>query len=111
MSPSTLICQVGFGYKQDPESMYYHESGGEALGFQIRIPDEDELLDPFTVDDLVAGQISFDLLPESMRELMLHLAERTFELIQADNPTESEKLDPMDIEACFHIRKGPPMLS
>ncbi|GAB0174745.1 MAG: hypothetical protein HHAS10_06240 [Candidatus Altimarinota bacterium] len=110
--PSTnLICQVGFGYKQDPDHIYYHEKDGELLGFQVTLPDEEELLDPFTVDDLVTGQISFELLPQSIKELMMHLAERTFGLIQVDNPKESELLDPMDIEACFHRRESAPTLN
>lgn len=104
MSESTLFCQVGFGYKDDPESIYFHEKDGAAIGFQIRLPDEEELLDPFSVADLVAGRIDFDLLPEHMRELMYRLAERAFEMIQSDNPNESIKLNPKDIEAAFHLK-------
>ena len=110
-SQTTIFCQIGFGYKKTPEDVYFHAPNGEAIWFEITINDIEACLDPFSMEDLVAGKIDFDLLPQVLRDTINKLALRTFEVISKDSPQESAKLDPTDAEALFYAQEVPKYLN
>lgn len=97
-----VICQVWFWYKRSRNHVYYHENNWRLVGHQVRIDNPTALLDPYDLEDLIAWKIDYDLLPIDLQNLLQTVAKETFSLISADNPDESKKLDPLDIEAVFH---------
>lgn len=107
MQDITVFCQVGFGVKESPKEVYFHEKDWEAVWFEIPLWDAEKFLDPFSLEDLIRGSIPYELLPPDLRNTIQDIASRTFACIQSDKPQESSALDPTDAMALFYSPLDP----
>ena len=101
MSWANVIFQVGFWYKKTPDHVYYHERNWKLVGTEITIDNPSGFLDPFSLEDLLAWKIPYDLLPVALQKIIKRATSDTFELIWRDTPKEMKKLNPNDIEVVF----------
>ena len=111
-----IACMIGLWYKGNEHNVYYHVDGdGDPIGYNIvlksvvddtpvTVSELEDMIEPFTVDNLTKWTIPFDCLPGAIQSVVCHIATLTYETILAENPTEAKKLNPDDKMVRFIVK-------
>ncbi|GAB0174744.1 MAG: hypothetical protein HHAS10_06230 [Candidatus Altimarinota bacterium] len=102
----SIFCQVGFKSKERGSDVYFHEIEGRPYGGKIEIHDQKEFLSPFTAEELITGEISFDLLPDELQRAIGEVAQRTCAAIERVNPGQISRIHLDSVKIKFSLMGG-----
>lgn len=109
-----LACHIGFWYKERRKGLYFHvDAEGCPYVFTLCLSHRDgtqspgarfeELISPFSLEELVTWSISYDLLPPAIKSMVKKTTVATYRAILDEDPERAKELDFQDQRVLFHI--------
>lgn len=108
-TPHEIIFQVGFWYKKEKDEAYYHvDAEWDPYLFSLTVwwwedGGIEEMISPFTIEDLTSWNIDYDLLPQVLKDEIRKITRLTYLAIEKENPRELSKLNIEDQLVIFQV--------
>jgi hypothetical protein len=101
MSHLPLICEVGFGSKRGEEE-HFLKRWEMVFGYRIHVPTDPRYLDPYSMDELVGGEVPVRLLPPDLLGRVTEYASEVYEIMKQEAPKMHQKADKSKIRVRFY---------
>jgi hypothetical protein len=98
-----VFCKVGFSSKKWGVDVHFHEINGKPYGWRLQIHDGVKYLRPYSLNDLLTGNIPYDQLPDELQAAIWEVAQRTFAAMERANPDHIKRDEINSVVIAFEL--------